>query len=271
MWWCPTGPLSFLPLHAAGTYQGGRDTAGDFVISSYIPNVNILLKQIRSSRTSTTRPPTANSSGVFVVSQPNTPGHTPLPGTTREVQAVKGVLDQNGARNVHFEGEQATQDSSMEQMALYRSVHFACHGFQDPKEPLASGFFLHDGRLQLSRIIKNNLKDAEVAFLSACQTSTGDEKLSEEAVHLAAGMVAAGYRGVVGTMWSIRDQYAPELAVNFYTELLRLSSGEEKRRGGVGAHNAAEALHYTVGQLRAKLGDKEDALFTWVPYVYFGI
>lgn len=154
-------------------------------------------------------------------------------------------------------------------MALYSSVHFACHAYQDPKEPLASGFFLHDGRLQLSRIIKNDLKGAELAFLSACQTSTGDEKLSEEAVHLAAGMVAAGYRGVVATMWSIRDQYAPEIAVSFYNQLLRLSSSQGD--GGVGARMAAEALHYGVGQLRAKLGDKEDALLTWVPYVHFGV
>ena len=46
---------------------------------------------------------------------------------------------------------------------------------------------------------------ADLALLSACQTSAGDEKLSEEVIHLAAGMLAAGYRGAVATMWSIRD------------------------------------------------------------------
>jgi hypothetical protein len=45
---------------------------------------------------------------------------------------------------------------------------------------------LHDGGLELSEIIKMKLVGADLAYLSACQTSTGDEKLSEEAVHLAA-------------------------------------------------------------------------------------
>ena len=52
-------------------------------------------------------------------------------------------------------------------------------------------------------------------LLSACQKSTGDGRLSEEAVHLAAGMLAASYRGVIATMWSVRDRYASELAKVF--------------------------------------------------------
>ena len=55
----------------------------------------------------------------------------------------------------------------------------------------------------------------DLAFLSACQKSTGDGRLSEEAVHLAAGMLAAGYRGVIATMWLIRDRYASEFAKVF--------------------------------------------------------
>lgn len=50
--------------------------------------------------------------------------------------------------------------------------------------PLEIEFLLHDGRLQLSRIVKNIVKDAEIAFLSVYRTSTGDEKTSGEAVHL---------------------------------------------------------------------------------------
>ena len=38
-----------------------------------------------------------------------------------------------------------------------------------------------------------SLEPAELAFLSACQTATGYEKLPEEAVHLVAGMLAAGF------------------------------------------------------------------------------
>jgi CHAT domain-containing protein len=50
---------------------------------------------------------------------------------------------------------------------------------------------------------QSSLESAQLAYPSACHTSAGDEKLSEEAVHLAAGMMAAGYRGVLATMWEI--------------------------------------------------------------------
>jgi len=43
--------------------------------------------------------------------------------------------------------------------------------------------------LKLSEIISMSLPRANLAFLSACQTATGAEDLSDEAVHLAAGMV----------------------------------------------------------------------------------
>ena len=97
---------------------------------------------------------------------------------------------------------------------------------------------------------------------SACQTSTGDEKLSEEAVHLAAGMLAAGYRGVVATMWSISDQHGPQVAEDFYAGLI--SQDLEQ----LSTDNAAHALHYATQKLRRQLGD-----FTldWIPYVHFGM
>lgn len=52
-------------------------------------------------------------------------------------------------------------------------------------------------------------KNAELAFLSACQTAVGDEKIPEESAHLAAGMMVVGFKGVVATMWSIGDADAP--------------------------------------------------------------
>jgi len=53
-------------------------------------------------------------------------------------------------------------------------------------------------------------------LLLACQTSTGDE-LSEEAVHLAAGMLAARCQSVV--VRSIKNQGAP-VGGEFYDDLM---------------------------------------------------
>jgi CHAT domain-containing protein len=41
----------------------------------------------------------------------------------------------------------------------------------------------------------------KLAFLSACETAKGDEKSPDEAMHLAATMIFAGFRGVIATMW----------------------------------------------------------------------
>ncbi|KAF8423746.1 hypothetical protein L210DRAFT_851318, partial [Boletus edulis BED1] len=40
----------------------------------------------------------------------------------------------------------------------------------------------------------------------ACQTTMGDEVLIDEAMYIAAGMLFAGYKGIVGTIWSISDR-----------------------------------------------------------------
>lgn len=69
-------------------------------------------------------------------------------------------------------------------------------------------------------------------MLSACQTATGDAKLPEEAVHLAAGMLAIGFQSVVGTMWSLGDADAPVVADAFYESLLKRDADVAAQRPG---------------------------------------
>jgi hypothetical protein len=44
--------------------------------------------------------------------------------------------------------------------------------------------------------MKQQISSPNYAFLFAGQTSIGDEKVSDKAIHLAAATLAAGYRGV---------------------------------------------------------------------------
>jgi CHAT domain-containing protein len=68
---------------------------------------------------------------------------------------------------------------------------------------------LSDGHLDMSHIMhilvvahthmmKNSMK---LAFLSACETAKGDANTPDEAMHLAASLLFAGFGGVVATMW----------------------------------------------------------------------
>ena len=98
-------------------------------------------------------------------------------------------------------------------------VHFAC---QDSENATESDLCLADRRrLKISDIIASSRPRGGLAFLSACQTAMGDEGLSDEAMHVAAGMLFAGYGGVVGTTWSISDKLAPAVARDVYEQLFR--------------------------------------------------
>jgi hypothetical protein len=82
-----------------------------------------------------------------------------------------------------------------------RMIHLACHGTQDPSDPLSSGFHLRDGKLTISQIMDMELQDPFLAFLSACQTATGDQNQPDQAMHLGAAMLFTGFRSVIATMW----------------------------------------------------------------------
>jgi CHAT domain-containing protein len=80
-------------------------------------------------------------------------------------------------------------------------AHLACHGVQDAKDALQSGFCLGDGRLTVAELMKLKLPSPFLAFLSACETAKGDKTLPDQTVHLAAAMLFCGFQNVIGTMW----------------------------------------------------------------------
>jgi CHAT domain-containing protein len=103
-------------------------------------------------------------------------------------------------------------------------VNFACHGVQSAFSPIDSALLLAgSSRLTFSNIIRPSLPHANLAFLSACQTAMGSNDLQDESVHLSAGMLLAGYRGVIGTMWSIMDNNTPQVAGDVYAHLIETS------------------------------------------------
>jgi CHAT domain-containing protein len=80
-------------------------------------------------------------------------------------------------------------------------AHIACHGIQNRTDALSSGFCLQDGVLTVSQLMELDLKNAFLAFLSACETAKGDAEQPDQTVHLAATMLFVGFRSVIATMW----------------------------------------------------------------------
>ncbi|KAF8143023.1 CHAT domain-containing protein [Mycena galopus ATCC 62051] len=258
IWWCPTGPLVFLPIHAAGLYgenQAVGSKLSDFRISSYTPSLTALLEGFRP------QPESQKDLQLLAVSQPSAEGQIYIPGTREEIKSIQG----HAAGKVHIqwlEEKMATIDNVQKGMMSSRWVHFACHGVQSVSPTESALLLAGSSRLTLSNIINLSLPNADLAFLSACQTATGSKQLQDESVHLTAGMLLAGYRGVIGTMWSIMDNDAPQVAGDVYAHLLEVSSPDPTK--------AAEALHLAIQKLQEQLGAKKSFL-RWVPFIHFGV
>lgn len=160
---------------------------------------------------------------------------------------------------------EASMEAVRTVMDQYRWVHLACHGSQHAGDPTQSAFHLYNGPLSFSNLMQTVADDAELAFLSACQTATGDENNPEESVHLTAGMLAVSFKGVVVTMWSIKEADAPTIVEEYYKNLLELRRTDAmgKREAG-----AALALHQAVNVLRDHVGERN--FLSWAPFVHFG-
>jgi CHAT domain-containing protein len=97
----------------------------------------------------------------------------------------------------------ATTTEVSSQFESAQLVHIACHGIQDQEAPLRSRFCLSDGNISVQDLMKLDLKNAFLIFLSACETAKGDRKQPDQTIHLAAVMLFVGFKSVVATLWYV--------------------------------------------------------------------
>jgi CHAT domain len=252
LWWCPTGLLTLLPLHAAGCYDARGQSAGeavpDRVVSSYTPTLRALLE----ARQPWSLPPSGER--LLVVALAETVGQLPLDGADRDRNLLASLFSE---RCTLLRGADATWQAVHRMLPRHRWVHFSCHGGQDLMNPTRGGLLLHDRLLTIADIGPGKYR-GEFAFLSACQTATGGVGLPDEAITLVAAMHYSGYRHVIGTLWSVYDQTASDVAEAVYRDLT-LSGRFEPAR-------SAQALHSAIQGLREQ-GIPASA---WVPFIHTG-
>lgn len=265
IWWCPTGRLAMLPLHAAGHHPRhrtddsvGDDTVPDRVICSYTPTLTALLRA-RSAPAPTGEP------ALLAVGMPTTPGAADLPAVPEELDRVHArhpittrlqspVPDGHGPEP--DPRDRPTIARVLEELPRHAWVHFSCHGSQHFSDPTASALWLADGPLHVAELIHNDAGSRELAFLSACQTATGGLRAVDEAIHLAAAVQMLGYRNVIATLWSIYDSPTPDVADGVYGALT-----------AAGTPDPARALHRAVATLRAQ---RPTDPLAWAPYLHTG-
>src|SRR5277367_5684389 len=100
IWWCATGLLAFLPIHAAGDYdtQEVGEKVSDYVVSSYTPTLTAILEL--------SDPVVREDFQVLTVAQASAPGAAPIPKTEDEVLIVQSLV--TGARVLNLTKENAT-------------------------------------------------------------------------------------------------------------------------------------------------------------------
>ncbi|WSQ06325.1 CHAT domain-containing protein [Streptomyces sp. NBC_01231] len=256
IWWSPTGPLNFLPLHAAGHHsrldEAVPPTVMDRVVSSYTPTLQTLSR-------ARAKQPKGPGMAHLVVAMPHTPGQTDLP----EAEQAVEVLRQHYPGKTHpLVGPAATVDHVLDTLPGHAWAHFACHGWSDLNSPSESKLSLHDGSLSVLKLSQLHIEDAELAFLSACSTQHGHPTLADEAIHIASAFQLIGYTHVIGTLWPIGVRTAMEVTRDVYTTLHSAAEHDAME-----ASSAARALSSAVRHAR----DEAPLVPTlWASYIHAG-
>jgi CHAT domain-containing protein len=282
VWWCPTGPASLLPLHAAGKHprtgiQYARigedaaiaDSVAGRVVSSYTPTLAALAR----ARARPAHVPVR----ALIVGVPDAPNQPPLPGVLPELEAVAAAMPMSTQTTYMISPTDPAPSFPVHSLPVQNRVvgalpqhswlHLSCHGSQHSSDASRSAFWLYDGPLTLAQLAALHLPDADLAYLAACQTATGDVRLVDEALHLAAGLQLVGFRHVLATLWSISDTVAPGMAQAVYSHLAYSNPDRPDAADRPDSARMAYALHRAVTQLR-QLDPSEPLL--WAPYIHLG-
>jgi|GEM_PF-1941672 len=173
----------------------------------------------------------------------------PLPGTGREVAQLSERLTDAGYRVESLTGTGATESALVDRETVPAFVHLATHGFFLPGLPTAhdeessamllGGLALagaqrtldawqqgtipapsSDGMLLASEAASLDFSGTRCVVLSACDTGVGRVRGGEGVEGLRSGLVLAGARHVLLTLWPVDDNATVAIMDSFYARLL---------------------------------------------------
>lgn len=275
VWWIGAGLASGLPFHAAGDYRGDPPDEDENclsrVISSYIPTVKALRNARERATQAMHRVAAADKLSLLIATMPDTPGHGMLSGVRQEAERVTEVVNQ--AMNVRHMVEPSSEEV-LNQLQHVELVHFACHGYSDPHDPLKSHLLLTKDtaesgkvvdKLTVSKLLETRaMSRAWIAYLSACSTAEiRDTNLMNEGLHITSGFLIAGFSHIIGSIWPADDQISVDMAAFFYDAYVK------RRATAVDPNRAvAEAVHDATLRIRKKYAYEPLA---WASYTHVGV
>lgn len=229
----PYGPLHSLPFHAL--FDGQRYLIDRFTVC-YAPSASIYAL---SSREPDKGP---GPSLILGVADAKTPF------IREEAQAVAEVVPEPQL----LLGCDATERALRENGRRSRLIHIASHGYFRKDSPMFSAIRLADSYLSLYDLYHMNLP-VQLLTLSGCVTGLNVIAEGDELLGLARGLLFAGARSLLLSLWDVDDQTTAEFMKLFYR---RLPNQRTK----------AEALQGAMLALRARYPHP----YHWAPFKLVG-
>ncbi|RDA91099.1 hypothetical protein CP533_6693 [Ophiocordyceps camponoti-saundersi (nom. inval.)] len=248
VWWIPTGLLTQLPIHAAGYHaRAGSETVIDRVLSSYASSIRAL---VHVRRRHVQKEPGRLRDALLVAMEntPNLPCDGHLEYAVREVDQVRKLCESLQLSPVT---PSLYKDNVLEHLKECQIFHFAGHGHAEAGDPAQSRLLLEDHQ-------SNPLT----------------------AIHLVNALQLAGFRHVIGTLWTVSDEHCMDVARVLYETL---------RDNGMTDEAVCKGLHTATRELRDRgvrnrWGGRDATLIGsekapqqvtlldmhWIPYVHYG-
>jgi CHAT domain-containing protein len=229
----PHNVLHAIPFHAL--FDGTRYVGDDFTVS-YAPSASIY----RLCRAK----PHARGAGALIMGVPD--AMAPL--IADEVTAVAEIMPEARV----FVGAEATAAQLRSHAAESRFVHLATHARFRSDNAMFSSILLGDGPLCVYDLYQMQLP-SELVTLSGCGTGLASSVAGDEQVGLVRGLLYAGARTVLLTLWDAHDRATATFMQVFYRSV----------QGGL---SPARALQHGMQVVR---GDHSHP-FYWAPFILIG-
>jgi CHAT domain-containing protein len=229
----PHEVLHYVPFHAL--FDGTRYLIDSFSVS-YAPSASIYM-QCRQKE-----PNDAGPALIFGVSDRQ------MPSIDEELKSIASILPDATL----LVGDSRSEQILREQGPGSRLIHIAGHGVFRRDKPVLSGIRLGDSFLTLYDLYRLRLPVDQIT-LSGCSTGLSAVAAGDELIGLMRGLLSAGARTLLLTLWDVNDKTTADFMSAFYKRFLKYT-------------DRAFALQEAMCELR----DTYPHPHYWAPFVLVG-